>query len=112
MRSQIVEDATDEVRKHDALEIRWSPKHYALFPDFQGLLTVRPHQAGSYLRIEGAYEPPFGILGRLFDALIGRALARLTLARLLRDLRVDIEARNAAFIAERRAEMTKLERQD
>ncbi|MGZ3522665.1 MAG: hypothetical protein ACXVAG_17045 [Vulcanimicrobiaceae bacterium] len=27
VRLRVVDDETDEVRKHDALEIRWSPKH-------------------------------------------------------------------------------------
>ncbi|MGZ6129797.1 MAG: hypothetical protein ACXWMY_16645 [Vulcanimicrobiaceae bacterium] len=46
-------------------------------------------------------------LGRIFAELIGRTIARLTLARLLRELRVDIEARNAVFAAECSDAMTK-----
>ncbi|HVA38405.1 MAG TPA: hypothetical protein VNJ51_12425 [Candidatus Dormibacteraeota bacterium] len=92
-----VKDRDDQTRRHDALLLAWRPHHMTLFPDFHGVLTVRPKHQGVWLRIQGSYEPPLGLCGRVFDALLGRAIARLTLKRLAADLAVKIEARWAAI---------------
>lgn len=90
--TQLSDDASDEARKHDALLIAWRPG-LPLFPNFRGVLTVRPQRRGAWLRIEGTYEPPFGIGGRVFDAIAGRAIAKLTLSRLLGSLGKEAERR-------------------
>lgn len=84
--SQLTDDVTDTCRKHDALLIAWEPPLSRLLPDFHGALTVRPRGKGAWIRIQGSYEPPLGRAGRVFDAVIGRLIARITLARLLRDV--------------------------
>jgi hypothetical protein len=87
----VVEDYTDSVRRHDALEFRWRPRLRA-FPVGHALLTVRPHAPqGSQLQFTVRYSPPFGTAGRLFDACIGRYIAWITTARLLNRLRREIE---------------------
>lgn len=101
--SQLAEDLTDTSRKHDALLLAWKPSLARLFPDFHGALTVRPKGRGAWLRIQGSYEPPFGVAGRIFDALAGRLIAQLTLMRLLRDIARTAEQRWRAFRAERPA---------
>lgn len=83
--TQITDDLTDVTRKHDALLLAWQPGG-RLFPEFHGAITVRPKGRGAWLRIQGSYEPPFGTAGRIFNALIGRFIARITLARLLRQV--------------------------
>ncbi len=98
--TEMVEDIEDTARKHEALNVHWKPQRRYLFPDFHGVLTVRPQARGSSLRIDGTYQPPFGSLGRVFDALAGRIVARRTLERLLDDLAQKIEARWEAFRAE------------
>ena len=95
--TEIVEDVQDTARRHEALSVHWKPHRRLLFPDFHGALTVRPQARGSSLRIEGTYQPPFGPLGVVIDAIAGRMVARRTLERLLDDLAEKIERRWAAF---------------
>ena len=85
-------DTTDLVRKHDALLIAWRPQTHGLFPDFRGALTVRPQHRGSSLRMEGHYDPPFGMAGKIFDFFVGRNIARRTMHHFLGELAVEIEA--------------------
>jgi hypothetical protein len=92
----VVDDLTDECRRHDALTIYWKPEHRT-FPEFSGTLTVRPHFRDVHVRITGQYSPPFGIAGRLFDRMAGRHIARLTLRRLVRDLARSAEAGYLAY---------------
>jgi len=85
------DDRTDDARRHDALLIAWRPQTRRMFPDFHGVLTVRPRHHGAFLHLNGQYEPPFGSAGKVFDAIVGRSIARSTLTHLLNDLALDIE---------------------
>lgn len=96
--AQVSDDISDPVRRHDALLLAWRP-FSPLFPNFHGALTVRPKGRGAWLRIQGSYDPPFGIGGRIFDALVGRRIAELTLARLLREIAQTAEQRWRTFRA-------------
>lgn len=87
-----VEDTTDLARNHDALLLAWRPQAQGMFPDFRGVLTIRPKRSGVWMRLTGAYEPPYGTLGKAFDAIAGRMLAQRTMRHLLADLAADIEA--------------------
>ncbi len=98
----IVDDLTDECRRHDALTIFWKPEHRT-FPAFSGTLTVRPHFRDVHVRITGQYDPPLGGTGRLFDRMAGRHIARLTLRRLIRDLARAAESRYLVYLQEIRA---------
>jgi len=40
--TRLVDDRTDQSRGHDALLLAWKPEHSGIFPDFRGVLTVRP----------------------------------------------------------------------
>ncbi len=91
--TQTIQDSTDTARVHDALLLAWQPQGGKWLPHFRGVFTVRPSQRGSQLRITGAYEPPFGPLGRIFDFIVGRSIARQTLMRLLSQVAGDIERR-------------------
>jgi len=91
--SVVVEDKSDTVRKHDALQIAWRPQHRGLYPDLRGVLTVRPEHRGSDLILAAEYRPPFGLPGRAFDAVVGRFLAHRTLHRFLEHLGARIEER-------------------
>lgn len=95
--AQIADDVSDAVRRHDALLLAWRPALAWLFPDFHGALTVRPKGHGAWIRIQGSYEPPFGVLGRIFDGAIGRYIAQITLARLLADIAGRTESRWHSF---------------
>lgn len=98
--TRTAEDVTDAARRHDALLVAWRPVLAALFPEFHGAFTVRPKGRGSWLRIQGSYEPPFGALGRVFDVLLGRHIAEWTLAHLLRDVASSAERRWHSFCKE------------
>ena len=95
----VVDDLSDEARRHDAIALYWTP-HHAAFPAFAGTITVRPRFRDSYLRVSGTYEPPFGSTGRLFDRLAGRQIARITLQRLVRAIARDVESRYLVYLQE------------
>ncbi len=87
----VVDDFTDSVRRHDALEFRWHPKS-VLFPAARALLTVRPHAPeGTELQFSIAYVPPFGAAGRIFDAAVGRHIAAMTARLLANRIRAEVE---------------------
>src|SRR5579872_588921 len=85
-------DLSDEARKHDALLLAWRPQSQRLFPDFRGVLTVRPKYSGVWLQLSGAYSPPYAAAGKVFDIVAGRSIAKRTMHRLLNDLAAQIEA--------------------
>lgn len=96
-------DKSDQVRKHDALLIAWRPQTRGMFPDFHGVLTVRPRHAGVWLQLTGDYEPPYALPGKLFDLIAGRAIAKRTMGRLLDSFARQIESE---YRAEKRARQT------
>lgn len=91
--TQVVDDATDAVRRHDALLLAWKPNHQTFFPNFRGILTVRPRDRGVWMRLQGFYEPPFGLVGKIFDAVAGKRIAEVTTQRLLDRAIDDIESK-------------------
>lgn len=92
VRYSLLDDWTRLVRHHAAVSFAWRPRFWA-FPRFGAMLTVRPQGARSLLVLEGSYTPPGGMLGRLFDRVIGEALANRTMDALLREIRDYIECR-------------------
>ncbi len=98
----VVDDVSDECRRHDALTIFWKPEHRT-FPSFSGTLTVRPHFRDVQVRITGQYDAPMCGMGRLFDRMAGRHNARLTLRRLVRDLTRAAESLYLVYLQEIRA---------
>ena len=86
------DDVTDEARKHDALLIAWRPQTEKIFPEFRGVLTVRPQDRGVSLRLTGEYTPPYGAAGKVFDLFAGRMIARRTMRHLLDELAGEIES--------------------
>ncbi len=93
---ELIDDATDVVRRHDACAIRWRPNR-RFFPGFRGVITARPHFARACLSLEGEYVPPGGMAGAIFDALVGRWIARDSLGRLLREVADYAESRYRQF---------------
>jgi hypothetical protein len=74
--------------------IHWAAENGGPYPEFDGELSVVADEDynGFWLVLEGAYAPPGGSAGSLFDAAIGRRIAQSTTRGLLRELRVEIEA--------------------
>lgn len=91
--TKLVDDGTDTARIHDALLLVWKPEHDTAFPDFRGVLTARPENRGVSMRLQGSYDPPFGMAGKLFDVIAGNRIAKRTMQRLLDRLIKDVEAK-------------------
>ncbi|MBV9439810.1 MAG: hypothetical protein JOZ24_07450 [Candidatus Eremiobacteraeota bacterium] len=92
-------DDTEAGRTHDAMLIEWQAGT-RLFPQFHGTVRLRIASVdATALRLEGAYRPPLGLLGRAFDAAIGRHIARATMRDLLARLGASLEEREAAYRA-------------
>ena len=87
-----VRDFTDQTRIHEALTLHWKARARIPVPEMSGLITVRPNGPLTQVRMEGQYQPPFGVLGRLFDVLAGRHIAQRTIRLFLTELRIFIEA--------------------
>jgi hypothetical protein len=90
-------DSTEQGRGHEEIVFSWfatSP----LLPDFHGIVraSIAPRMHTTFT-IEGHYLPPFGVLGSLFDAVLGRHLALATLQDLLSDLVAQTAAQHHAF---------------
>ena len=88
---EVVRDTTDTARFHHALHLDWSPDRHLPLPRFSGLLTVRPDSTRTELILEGTYEPPFGLVGQVFDGLFGKQVAHGTVRALLRQIATSIE---------------------
>ena len=75
------------------LHVRWTPTS-GPFPTFDGTLRVREDERyeSFVLELEGAYEPPFGLVGAAFDAVVGRRIASETAQTLLHDIAHSVEA--------------------
>ena len=63
----------------------WRPAWHG-FPSFGATLTVRTVGEETELVLEGSYEPPGGVVGRLFDRVVGQKLAARTMDALLDQL--------------------------
>jgi hypothetical protein len=76
-------DQTESGRPHDEIHLHWNAGMPCL-PDFAG--TVRFRIAGTEcdVLIDGSYRIPFGMLGRVFDDLVGRHIAIASLRDLAR----------------------------
>lgn len=86
-----IRDHTDQTRIHDALTLRWKARARIPVPLMRGLITVRPNGPATELRMEGTYAPPLGLLGRIFDGIIGKHIAQRTVERFLDELRDFVE---------------------
>jgi hypothetical protein len=72
------------IRNDAALDISWSAKGTAAFPRYSGTFSADPSGTTSCtLQLQGRYSAPGGALGRAFDAIAGRHIARATIAAFL-----------------------------
>ena len=90
-------DEAESGRAHDQHEISWTAGT-RFFPDFQGTLQLRIVSVEqTRLTLEGTYRAPFGAAGQVFDAVLGRRIARATMRDLLDRLADAMEQREAAY---------------
>jgi hypothetical protein len=92
-------DESEPGRPHDAVALHWNAGT-RLFPDFHGELRLRIASVDeTLLTLEGEYRPPLGPLGAVFDALVGRRIARSTMSELLGRIAKAMERREEAYRA-------------
>jgi hypothetical protein len=74
----------DRKRALTRIPVSWRVPHSDAFPVFQGFFEVQP--LSSYevqIALLGYYHPPFGVLGAVFDAVVGRKIAEVTIRHLV-----------------------------
>jgi len=73
--------------------VTWADSEGGPYPVFVGRLSVEPDEdyGTFFLRLTGDYVAPFGFAGALFDAVVGRRIAKVTIATLLLRIADDIE---------------------
>jgi hypothetical protein len=76
----------------EAFVVHWTPVA-GPYPTFDGTLRAREDERyeSFILELEGSYEPPFGLVGAAFDAIVGRHLAQATARALLDDIAQSVE---------------------
>jgi hypothetical protein len=88
-----VKPALDQQGLEYPVDIAWKPKGTDLLPSFNGLLRFQydENYGNTWLVIEGDYEPPLGLAGKVFDEVAGQRIARTTLRALLDEFRSTLE---------------------
>lgn len=83
----------------DALcAVRWLPENGALFPQFEGSLSLHYTEAGrTELVIHGEYIPPFSPIAGALDLMLGQRVASLTCRTLLAHIRDSVEERCSRY---------------
>src|ERR1700730_16265670 len=56
---------------HDEMTIHWEPTLPGPYPHFDGKFHMPPLGTKTELLLSGAYQPPLGVFGAAFDAVIG-----------------------------------------
>jgi hypothetical protein len=78
---------------YERMQIHWVPKETGPYPSFEGILNVSDEGAGlCRIDLDGAYQPPFGPAGALFDAAVGKHIAENTVRELLKEVKRFFEA--------------------
>jgi hypothetical protein len=85
VRYSLLYDWTSVAPPRGGLAFAWRPA-WRGFPSFGATLTVRRAGEQTELVLEGSYEPPGGVVGRLFDRVVGQKLAARTMDALLDQL--------------------------
>ncbi len=78
---------------HPRFAVKWVPTDDDPLPTFTGTLTVESDEDYDtfFVVLDGHYEPPGGLAGRAFDALLGHRIAEATADRLLHRIRDFVE---------------------
>jgi Raf kinase inhibitor-like YbhB/YbcL family protein len=81
-----------EQSRYRGLDVTWAPKGGGPYPTFSGTLTFESADERTNLALDGTYEPPGGMFGRAFNAVVGRRLADASVQALLQNIKADLEA--------------------
>ena len=92
---------------HDVIYLTWDPDD-RMVPRFSGTLADACAGDGrSFLTLEGAYDAPFGAVGSVFDAVMGRRIGAATARALLHDIKLFVESDYQIALATSLAESPK-----
>lgn len=91
-------DISEGGRQHEEIRVLWFAGS-KLFPDFRGTIRFRIDGRRTLIIVEGRYVPPLGWFGNVFNRLVGRWIATLTLDDLARRLCVQLERRERLWRA-------------
>jgi len=91
-------DVAEAGRRHDEIHLSWSAGT-PMLPDFRGTLRFRIAGSGTEVLVEGSYRVPFGVLGSLFDDVVGRHIARASIGDLTRRIADALEVQERAWRA-------------
>ena len=77
--------------------VHWEPAGGGPFPIFDGTIAVRSAEDydSCILELQGAYDPPLGGVGKIFDAAIGSRVAKATAQNLLATIGERMETQHA-----------------
>lgn len=89
-------DMSEPGRRHDEISVRWSSGS-RLLPNFRGTICFRIDATRTRVLVEGSYDAPLGVLGRCFDNVIGKRIARASLQDLADRLATFLEQRERAW---------------
>jgi hypothetical protein len=95
------EDMTPRYRMH------WEAENGGPYPAYDGELSIGADEDydAFWLVLDGAYAPPGGPAGKVFDVVIGRPVAAASAHGLLTEIRAEIEV---LFSAQERAKLARL----
>jgi hypothetical protein len=85
-------DSIEMGRSHEEIRLFWDSGS-PWFPNFHGTLRFRIERDKTRILLEGSYIAPLGLVGQLFDAVVGKHIARLSLS--------DLAQRIATYLANR-----------
>ena len=73
--------------------ISWAPQNGGPFPQFFGYIGLEPDESSERCNItlDGEYDPPLGVVGDMFDAVVGKHIARMTVRNLLDEIAIIME---------------------
>jgi hypothetical protein len=81
-----------ERSRYRMMNLAWVPKGGGPYPTFAGTLAFEPAPPHTNLALDGAYEPPGGIVGKAFDAVVGRRIAAAAVRALLETIKAGLES--------------------
>ena len=75
-----------------SISLRWRASRLAqYFPILEADVLVRGFDGATELTLEGTYRPPLGLIGLIFDRLVGRWFATTTVERFVDGLATSLE---------------------
>jgi hypothetical protein len=92
LRFGIHSDGTEAGRTHDEIRVRWSSGTW-LLPEFHGTVRLRIAGLATRVLVDGSYHAPFGVIGRVFDNLVGAHISRASVSDLAHRIAVYLEER-------------------